>query len=101
LRLVIDTGHAQIVSSPAIETRNAGARLMTTHVHDNDGRRDTHLPPGEGVVDWPAWLEALDEIEYTGPIVLECIRELRNDPTKMNRRFFDLVNLLTGKSRSI
>ncbi len=25
------------------------ARLRTTHVHDNDGRQDTHLPPGLGL----------------------------------------------------
>jgi len=99
LALAIDTGHAQMVSNPAEETRTAGDRLGTTHVHDNNGRRDTHQPPGEGVVDWFDWVEALDQVDYRGPIVLECIKDLRDDPTKMTRRFFEILDLLTGKGR--
>jgi sugar phosphate isomerase/epimerase len=80
LALALDTGHAHITSSAPAETRAAGALLRTTHVHDNDGRQDTHLPPGLGTVDWPSWVEALDEIGYAGPIILECIRHLRDHP---------------------
>ncbi len=54
---------------------------MTTHVHDNNGRQDSHLPPGHGTIDWLAWGRDLDAIAYTGPIMLECIRHLRQRPT--------------------
>jgi hypothetical protein len=37
------------------ETRAAASLLKTTHVHDNDGRHDTHLPRGHGTVDWLEW----------------------------------------------
>jgi sugar phosphate isomerase/epimerase len=80
LALALDTGHAHIAATAASETRAAGRLLRTTHVHDNDGRQDTHLPPGLGNLDWPAWVEALDAIDYRGPILLECIRYLRQDP---------------------
>jgi len=96
LKLAIDTGHAQLTSAPASETRDAGTRLATTHVHDNDGRRDLHLPPGEGGVDWQAWRSALDEIDYQGPIILECIRELRKNPSRLTNRFREHLTLLTG-----
>ena len=84
LSLAIDTGHANIVSSAAEETRAAAGWLGTTHVHDNNGRQDTHLAPGLGTVDWDAWIAALDAIGYRGPIMLECIRHLRKNPDCRN-----------------
>jgi sugar phosphate isomerase/epimerase len=77
LALALDTGHANLTAGVAAETRVAGSLLATTHVHDNNGRQDSHEPPGVGTIDWPAWGGALDEIQYTGPIMLECIRALR------------------------
>ena len=35
----------------AIETLSG--LLVATHVHDNHGRRDEHLAPFEGTIDWP------------------------------------------------
>jgi sugar phosphate isomerase/epimerase len=81
LGLTVDTGHANLTAGAAQETVAAGALLATTHVHDNNGRQDAHEPPGHGIIDWPAWGLALDAIGYTGPIMLECIRHLRRNPT--------------------
>ncbi len=81
LALALDTGHANLGEGVSAETRAAGSFLKTTHVHDNNGRQDTHLPPGHGTVDWPEWGRALDSIGYTGPIMLECIKHLREDPS--------------------
>ncbi|MFI0451516.1 TIM barrel protein [Actinomadura sp. 6N118] len=45
---------------------------MNTHIHDSDGvGRDPHLPPGDGIVDWPATMRAFQSINYTGRHVLE------------------------------
>jgi len=95
LALALDTGHAHLTSSAPDETRAAGRLLRTTHVHDNDGRQDTHHPPGLGTIEWPGWVEALDAIGYRGPIVLECVRHLRKNPECLD----DLrprLDLLTG-----
>jgi sugar phosphate isomerase/epimerase len=81
LALALDTGHANLGEGVVTETHAAGSLLATTHVHDNNGRQDTHLPPGHGTVDWARWGRALDSIGYDGPIVLECIKHLREDPT--------------------
>jgi sugar phosphate isomerase/epimerase len=97
LALALDTGHANISSSLAEETKAAGRRLATTHVHDNDGQRDTHEPPGHGTIDWPGWAESLERIDYRGPIVLECIRKLREKPSLYLR---ELVDSLTGSSET-
>jgi sugar phosphate isomerase/epimerase len=80
LALALDTGHANLTSNAAEETRAAGSLLATTHVHDNDGRKDSHQPPGFGTIDWAAWGDALDCVRYEGPILLECIRHLREHP---------------------
>jgi sugar phosphate isomerase/epimerase len=80
LALALDTGHANLTSNASEETRAAGSLLATTHVHDNEGRKDTHEPPGYGTIDWAAWGESLDRVGYEGPILLECIRHLREHP---------------------
>jgi len=79
LGLTLDVAHAHLSADAASETLAAGSLLASTHVHDNDGRRDTHEPPGLGTIDWPPWFEALDAIDYRGPIVLECIKRIRED----------------------
>jgi sugar phosphate isomerase/epimerase len=79
--LALDTGHANLTATVVQETHAAGAWLASTHVHDNNGRQDAHEPPGHGTIDWPAWGRALDDIAYSGPIMLECIRSLRKNPS--------------------
>src|SRR5262249_25727331 len=79
LALALDTGHANLGEGVVTETFAAGSLLATTHVHDNNGHQDTHLPPGHGTVDWREWGRVLDSVGYPGPIILECIKHLRED----------------------
>ena len=94
LALALDTGHANLSASPAEEALAAGSLLATTHVHDNNGRQDSHEPPGHGTIDWPDWGRALDKIGYRGPILLECIRLLRHDPSRYKP---EVLAALVGK----
>lgn len=103
LALALDTGHAHLNASPAVETLAAGRLLRTTHVHDNNERQDTHEPPGCGTVDWADWVKALDAIGYHGPIMLECIRHLREHPDSLDGPLLERLARLTvidGESRS-
>jgi sugar phosphate isomerase/epimerase len=97
LALAIDTGHGNLTSTAAMETRAAGRLLRTTHIHDNNGRSDTHDPPGCGTIDWRAWIEALDAIGYTGPLILECIRHVREHPESIDETLLSLLAQLAGK----
>lgn len=97
--LALDTGHANISSTVETETFAAGRLLRTTHVHDNDGRHDAHLPPGQGSVPWVRWVESLDATGYRGPVVLECIRHLRDDPGSLNESLLERLRRLTGVER--
>ncbi len=95
IALALDTGHANISATAGAETLAAGRWLRTTHVHDNDGRQDTHLPPGSGTVDWDDWAEALRQIDYEGPVMLECIRHLRKFPDQITPGFLERLGRLT------
>jgi sugar phosphate isomerase/epimerase len=97
LALAVDTGHAHIASTPMVETQAAQGWLRSTHVHDNNGRQDTHEPPGRGGINWDAWLAALDEVGYNGPIMLECIRKLREQPVLLDDALMGLLGRLTRR----
>jgi len=73
----VDTGHANLGDLGAARAlRMAGQWLITTHLHDNHGHTDEHLPPGEGLIVWEEVAEALREIGYEGCIMLELTDQL-------------------------
>jgi sugar phosphate isomerase/epimerase len=94
LALALDTGHANLTAGLTQETESAGSLLATTHVHDNDGRHDSHDPPGHGTIDWTRWGPALDSTGYVGPIVLECIRRLRHDRSSFRPEIIAAISRL-------
>ena len=59
--LVLDTSHAAVARHDLIAVRKLfGKRLRHVHLSDNAGKGwDSHLPPGEGVLDLDAFLEDL------------------------------------------
>jgi len=52
-----------------IET--VSGHLVTTHIHDNDGRKDSHLLPFEGTIDWPSTLIAFQKVGYDDVLLFE------------------------------
>ena len=76
MRVCLDTGHCAVFGqSPADAVRLLGKEyLRAMHVHDNDGRADRHMLPGEGVIDWEAFALALAEVGCECPVSLEtCV----------------------------
>ena len=72
LKICLDTGHAAIFDPDvAAAVRYIGNRLATLHIHDNMGASDSHLVPGDGIIDWDAFAKALKDIGYNGVISLE------------------------------
>jgi sugar phosphate isomerase/epimerase len=49
-----------------------GSRLFTLHLSDYDGVDEQHALPGQGVLDWAAFMQALAAIDYQGPFNYEC-----------------------------
>ena len=70
--ICVDTGHAALGDlGPASAVRQASQHLFTTHLQDNLGQRDDHMPPGSGSIDWVDVLQSLDEVDYRGVLMLE------------------------------
>lgn len=77
VKICIDTGHALITEGQ--NTQKAIERLApfcaAAHLHDNDGRNDAHLIPGEGAFEWPSFFAALDAQGYSRTLALELRRK--------------------------
>ena len=73
LKVCLDAGHASIFygSDVGAAVRYIGSRLEALHIHDNMGKEDEHLIPGEGIIDWDGYCAALREIGFAGVISLE------------------------------
>ena len=86
-----DTGHANLL--PAFESLvPAGPHLVWIHAHDNHGREDEHLPPGDGTIDWRRLMAELQSVDYEYPIALECRPHSGQTCREMVDRFLGLAS---------
>lgn len=97
--ICFDFGHANLVYNDlAAVIREVGSRLRVTHVHDNHGKLDEHLPVGEGTIDWKAVGAALRDIGFDRELSLELYYDgndiFAEDPVAyLERTFFGLKNI--------
>jgi sugar phosphate isomerase/epimerase len=66
-----DTGHGHLMGGAAEAAETLSGHIITTHVHDNNGREDAHLVPFTGSIDWPLLTMTLGKIGYGGPYIFE------------------------------
>ena len=74
LNFVFDTGHAHMTGGVEAAFQLMQDRIKSTHVHDNDGKNDTHIFPmvGEGgTIDWPNTMRLLRSRGDQFPLLLE------------------------------
>jgi sugar phosphate isomerase/epimerase len=69
--ICMDFGHAHMMGDVADAVETAAEHLITTHVHDNRGRRDDHLVPYLGSINWDAVLMTMQKIGYEGTYLME------------------------------
>jgi len=92
----LDTGHANMADIDCADfVRAAGARLRALHVHDSIDKYDHILPYGRGTVNWPAFLAALREINYTGLFNWEIPGETQRCPLHVRLLKLDYVRRLS------
>ncbi len=58
--------------------------LLHIHIHDNDGKQDLHLLPGEGCFPWASLISYLKEIKYHGVLIVES-KEQNNLPVYLDK----------------
>ena len=72
--ICMDTGHVNVYEGHDLgdTVRLCAPYLQSLHIHDNDGRNDTHALPWWGTANWDGFIAALAEIGYEYPLILEC-----------------------------
>lgn len=85
-----DAGHGNMVEGSWAWLERWKGRLWAVHLHDNRGRKDEHLLPFDGTVDWPRLMAVLAASAYDGPLTLELWRRVRKDwsPRRFLREAF-------------
>jgi len=76
-KLCLDVGHVNVWGggSPARWIEAWGHRLRHVHLHDNHGKTDEHLPPGQGTLDFTALFASLRTHSPDATVSLEVEAE--------------------------
>jgi len=96
--ICLDAGHARLMGDVVDAIETCSGHLVATHLHDNRGRSDDHLVPGQGVIDWDATLLAFQKVGYDGAWMFELAvaadrRPVLERAVKARERFEALLNL--------
>ena len=96
--ICMDVGHAFLMGDLADAIDACSGHVTTTHLHDNHGKSDDHLAPGDGGIDWPLALMALQKIGYDGTYLFEVAntstpQALLQKMEKARKRFDELLDI--------
>jgi sugar phosphate isomerase/epimerase len=80
LNYCFDSGHAHMGAGVEHEFELMKDRIRSTHLHDNDGKEDSHLFPGKGTIDWRKTMTLLRSCTKDCPLLLEL-----REPPEMER----------------
>ncbi len=93
--ICVDTSHANVMGNVAEEIEICGDAIRRTHISDNFGQKDDHLPPGDGEIEWRSVLRSLDRIRYSGTLLLEVAGG--DDPaSRVSRARLSMSAMLSG-----
>lgn len=105
-QMCLDTGHVatQEGLDLAQQVRMIGKHLKVMHVHDNNGEKDQHRWPGEGILNWESFADALRDIGFDGVFSLETNpavgiseAQFRKEAQQLVRIGHDIVNASADK----
>jgi len=69
--ICLDYGHAHLMGDLGEAIETVSGHLLTTHMHDNGGKRDDHLVPYGGSIDWDVAMMETQKIGYDGTLMFE------------------------------
>jgi len=76
-----DCGHAHMMSNVSEAFETLKKHICSTHLHDNQRDKDSHLWPGKGSIDWKQMMELLRTLPQTPPLMLEIEGEDKRNPS--------------------
>jgi len=85
--LCYDSGHGNIEKNSYEWLDKFKNRLISIHIHDNDGERDLHQIPFAGTVEWEKLAKILAESSYRKCVNLET--SIHNMAMKDEQKFLD------------
>lgn len=83
--ICLDYGHANLMGDLADAIETVSGHLSTTHVHDNRGKRDEHLVPFGGSINWELAMMETQKIGYDGVMMFE-VGNANGDPVEVLKR---------------
>ena len=89
-----DTGHAQVCAEGMAIGEAMGDRIVTLHLHDNQGQSDEHLLPFSATVDWAHVARVLDAAQFHGPYIIECAKPSREEVAQNARELVERLHAL-------
>lgn len=87
-----DIGHAHIMSNVEEAFEILKQHIRSTHIHDNNKDRDSHLWPGAGSIDWKKGIELLRSAPNTPPLLLEVEANEKIKPEEKMRQTFEKLD---------
>jgi sugar phosphate isomerase/epimerase len=78
LNYCYDIGHANLMGGVVAEFEAMKERIRAVHIHDNDGKVDAHLFPGQGNIDWKRAMGML----RSRPDQYAMVFEVKSAPTE-------------------
>jgi len=82
--ICLDFGHAFLMGDVPDTIETVAEHLATTHVHDNKGKKDDHLVPFDGRINWDVALMTMQKVGYDGTYLMELART--GDPEEILKK---------------
>jgi len=74
--MVMDVGHANTTKGIEQFFQRQGSRIVHLHVHDNNGKADTHNKIGDGTVPWKVVTSQLANSGFDGDVIVESVKDV-------------------------
>lgn len=76
--ICLDIGHFNLFSKISFKEwwNKIKDSIKHIHIHDNNGKRDQHIPPGRGVINWVEFLEVIKDKELTYTFEMHSIDDI-------------------------
>jgi len=87
IKFCFDTGHYNLGKKQDALLTEMSRDISEMHIHDNNGKSDDHLPPGDGNIKWkelfskiPGWsgTPVFELMEYAPEVIEKCVKFARN-----------------------
>ncbi|MEY2411928.1 MAG: hypothetical protein QOD84_534 [Acidobacteriaceae bacterium] len=90
--ICFDFGHANLMTDVPQAFETLKDHIRSTHVHDNNKDRDSHLWPGSGTVDWKQAMDLLRTAPQTPPLLLEIESDEKINPLEKMKKTFEMLD---------